>query len=76
MLFYGDVELSNTKATLQQYNVPAEATIHIERRQMSIDDYDILTADTDEQGFKGNTHTKKERKKEGKGKKEKVNKKE
>jgi len=53
-LFFGDVELKNPNATLQNYHVPAKATIYIERRQLSADDYDILDGHNQiEEGFKG-----------------------
>lgn len=53
-LFFGSVELKDPRATLRDYHVPARATIHIERRQMSIDDYDILDGHNQaEEGFKG-----------------------
>jgi hypothetical protein len=53
-LFFEDVELRDSKATLRQFRVPAKATIYIERRQLSIDDYDILDGQHQiEEGFKG-----------------------
>lgn len=53
-LFFNDVELKDSKATLRQFKVPAKATIFIERRQLSMADYDILDGhDQIEEGFKG-----------------------
>jgi hypothetical protein len=53
-LFFNDVELKDSKATLRHYKVPAKATIFIERRQLSMADYDILDGhDQIEEGFKG-----------------------
>ncbi len=55
-LFFNDVELKDSKATLRQFKVPAKATIFIERRQLSMADYDILDGhDQIEEGFKGMT---------------------